>query len=575
MPRVGHVGSTREVAVRSRIVGTVAALALVSALGVFGASVGVGLAGAAVAPGAPTALVATAGNTTVSIAFRAPVAVAGVTITGYEGSFSRNGGSWSGWYASRPVRATSPVAFTGLTNGVSYRVRLRAVTSAGARGSASVASGAFTPRAAPSVTTTTSTTGPPPTTSTTTPPTTVPLGGTEVFVSTTGNDGAAGTRAAPLRSLAEAWGRIPSGTSLTTPFTVTLLPGDYPAASMPNYWEHRLGTAAAPITIRSDAPGRPVTLRGDLNVFDVHHFTLQGVRVAPGGDAFHCEQCTDVVLDDVELDGTGGAWDLLKVNQSSGITVRNSFIHGAGDNSIDFVAVQHASITGNLITTAGDWCAYVKGGSTDVLVAGNEIAHCGTGGFTAGQGTGLEWMVAPWLTYEATDVTFRDNHVHDTEGAAFGVNGGSNILIEGNHAERVGTRSHLIEVTFGMRSCDGNTTRCGALLTQGAWGVKVTGDVAANIPDRNVVIRNNVIVNPPGVRSQWQDFEISTPRTNTGPQVGPSPARTDTGLVITGNTIVNGDASMPLGIDDSVVCTPTNPTCTVAQIFRDNVINGL
>ena len=112
------------------------------------------------------------------------------------------------------------------------------------------------------------------------------------------------------------------------------------------------------------------------------------------------------------------------------------------------------------------------------------------------------------------------------------------------------------------------------LLDQGAWGTAVVGDVAADIPDRDVVIRDNVIVNPAGYRSQWQHFEISTPRTNTGAKVGPSPARTDDGLVITGNVIVNGDVSMPLGIDDSLVCTPTNPTCTVAQIWRDNDING-
>lgn len=344
---------------------------------------------------------------------------------------------------------------------------------------------------------------------------------------------------------------------------------------MPSYWEWRRGTAEAPITLRADQPGRSVTLLGDLNVFEVHNLTVQGIRIAPGGDAFHCERCSNVTLDNVELDGTGGAWETLKVNQSSDFVVRNSTLKAAGDNVIDFVAVQRGSITGNVISGAGDWCAYVKGGSTSIAVSNNEISNCGTGGFTAGQGSGLEFMVEPYLTYEATDIVFTNNHIFNVEGAAFGVNGGRNILMEGNRAERVGRRSHLIEVTFGGRSCDGDAARCAALLAKGAWGTSVIGgDVAANIPNLGVVIRNNVIINPAGYRSQWQDFEVSTPRTNSGRQIGPSLARTDEGLVIVGNTIVNGDASMPLGIEGVDVCAPSNSTCTVDQIYRDNDING-
>ena len=531
---------------------------------------------AAAAPAAPVVRSVAAAGAGVSVAFVPPP---GTGIVNYQASFSRAGGTWSSWRGARPADVTSPVAYGGLVAGAAYRVRIRALTAAGP-GAASAPSSSFRPPPVPTTTTkpVPPTTRPAPTTTTVAPPPTTVApapGGTEIVVAPNGNDAAGGTASAPLRTLAEAWARIPSGVPLTAPVTITLRAGTYAEATLPNYLEHRLGTAAAPITIRSDGPGRPVTLLGDLNVFDVHHFTLTGVRIAPGGDAFHCEQCTFVTLADVELDGTGGAWDLLKVNQSANVTVRDSFVHGAGDNAIDLVAVQHAALAGNRIADAQDWCAYAKGGSTDVLVEGNEISGCGTGGFTAGQGTGLEWMVAPWLTYEASHVIVRGNHVHDVDGAAFGVNGGLDVLIEGNRAERVGRRSHLIEVTFGARSCDGDATRCRALLAQGAWGTAVTGgDVYANVPDRDVVIRDNVIVNPPGYRSAWQHFEISTPRVDPAGAVGPSPARTDDGLVIAGNTIVNGDASMPLGIDDSVVCTPSNPTCTVAQIWRDNDVNG-
>ena len=398
---------------------------------------------------------------------------------------------------------------------------------------------------------------------------------TQLFVSPAGSDSAAGTTPnAPLRTLTAAWNRIPRGTPLASGITINLAPGTYPRASMPHYWEDRHGTPDAPIVIRSLGSPRSAVLLGDFNLFDIDHLTLDSLSVTPGGDALHCEQCSHVTVQNSRLDGAGVAQETIKVNQSDHFDIVNSDISNADENVIDFVAVQHSVITGNIIHGAGDWCAYAKGGSIDIVVRGNEIHTCGTGGFTAGQGTGLEFMVAPWLTYEAEDLVLAGNFIHDTEGAAFGVNGGRNILIENNVATRVGQRSHLIEVTFGYRSCDGDIARCRLLLGQGAWGTTATGGVAANIPNRDVTIRRNTIVNPPGHTTAWQHLEISTPRVNTGNLIGPSPARTDDGLVITGNIIRNGGPTMPLGIDDSEVCRPTHPSCTVAQILRDNDING-
>ncbi|TXH42509.1 MAG: right-handed parallel beta-helix repeat-containing protein [Actinobacteria bacterium] len=396
----------------------------------------------------------------------------------------------------------------------------------------------------------------------------------------TGNDAGAGTLAAPIRTIAEAWRRVPSGAPLASPVTIWLAPGEYPAGAMPNYWEDRHGTAAAGITIRNSGASRTPLLRGDLNLFNIDYLRLQGLRIAPGGDAVHCERCGNVTIADSELDGRNGAvraaHETYKANQSHDLTVVDSYIHGTYENAIDFVAVQRATIERNILAEADDWCAYVKGGSTQITVRGNEIRDCGTGGFTAGQGTGLEYMVPPYLTYEATDVLVSGNFVHDTEGAAFGVNGGQRITIEGNAAARVGTRSHLLEVTFGSRSGDGDAARCAELLRAGAWGTAVVGgSTAANIPDAQVTIRNNTIVNPAGVQSAWQHLEISTPRRNNDPGVvGPDPARTDDGLVITGNVIRNGGADMPLGVSGDEVCAPANPTCTVAQLLRDNDFNG-
>lgn len=188
----------------------------------------------------------------------------------------------------------------------------------------------------------------------------------------TGNDAGAGTLAAPIRTIAEAWRRVPSGAPLASPVTIWLAPGEYPAGAMPNYWEDRHGTAAAGITIRNSGASRTPLLRGDLNLFNIDYLRLQGLRIAPGGDAVHCERCGNVTIADSELDGRNGAvraaHETYKANQSHDLTVVDSYIHGTYENAIDFVAVQRATIERNILAEADDWCAYVKGGSTQITV---------------------------------------------------------------------------------------------------------------------------------------------------------------------------------------------------------------
>ena len=77
-------------------------------------------------PDAPTALVATAGNASASIAFTAG-ADNGAPITNYE--YSTDGGT--SWSLRSPVSTTSPIVISGLVNGTAYSVKLRGVNSAG------------------------------------------------------------------------------------------------------------------------------------------------------------------------------------------------------------------------------------------------------------------------------------------------------------------------------------------------------------------------------------------------------------------------------------------------------------
>jgi large repetitive protein len=76
------------------------------------------------APEAPTDLVATPGDTEVSIAFTEAVDN-GSAVTDYE--YAVDGGEWTS-----AATATSPVVVTGLTNDVEVSIALRAVNSIGA-----------------------------------------------------------------------------------------------------------------------------------------------------------------------------------------------------------------------------------------------------------------------------------------------------------------------------------------------------------------------------------------------------------------------------------------------------------
>ena len=177
-----------------------------------------------------------------------------------------------------------------------------------------------------------------------------------------------------------------------------------------------------------------------LNLFDLRHFYLLDVGVeSAGGDVVHCEACDHLLVRGVRVRGGVEAHETIKVNQSQHVYIEDSDVSGAGDNAIDFVAVQYGHIVDSEIHDAGDWCAYAKGGSASIRVARNEIHHCGTGGFTAGQGTGFQFMTSPWLHYEAYEIRVHDNVVHHTEGAGLGVNGGYNVLLAHNTLYRVGS----------------------------------------------------------------------------------------------------------------------------------------
>lgn len=383
-------------------------------------------------------------------------------------------------------------------------------------------------------------------------------------------------RAHAFQSVRSAWLSLPEGT-LTEAARIRLLPGSYREA----YLEERHGTYEHPILIEpADGPGT-VTFEplgdegGGLQFFNASYVYLQDFRVrVEGGDALHFDRCDHVLARRMRVSTvrSEGQDETFKVNQSQYMYIEDSDISDAGDNCVDMVAVQHGHIVRNKLHNSQDWVMYVKGGSAYLVIEGNEIYDGGTGGFTAGQGSGLQFMVPPWIHYEAYDIKVRNNLIHDCDGAGLGVNGGYNILYAQNTLYRVGARSHTMEVVHGSRSCDGNDAgACQPLIDLGGWGT--TDEGGQFIPNKHLRIVNNVIYNPAGFTNGGQFLNVFAPVVPPASSNIPNPSRADDDLVVRGNVFWSLPLDTALGITEDTGCQ--DGTCTDTQLRAENRFNTL
>ena len=386
-------------------------------------------------------------------------------------------------------------------------------------------------------------------------------------------------RSGAFRTIARAWSEVPAHVRFsTTGYRLMLCPGSY--ADDEDYLEHRYGTYDCPLIFQAADGTNTVSIPYDLQFFSCNFVYLLGLDLAPsnGGDGLHLDSCEVVLVKDCLVRGGPGAQRLaqegLKANQCEYLYVENCEIANAYGNALDYMCCHYGHILGCRIHDADDWTAYVKGGSSDFLIEGNEFYNGGTGGFVAGQGAGSEFLTSPWIHYEASNVRFVNNVVRDCAGAGMGVNGGHNILFAYNTLYRVGSRSHGIEVAFGNVSLD-HESEARIAQTYEAWGgwthTSTSGD--QRIPNRNVYIYNNILYNPLPFRSEWQHFEFTGPWSgNTNPNI-PKPAVTDDNLQIRGNILWNGPPDLELGIWGDTACQPGNPTCNGALLPAQNHIN--
>jgi hypothetical protein len=406
-----------------------------------------------------------------------------------------------------------------------------------------------------------------------------------------GNDNNNGSsRQQALATIDEAWRRVPSDPTQTgSGYRIQLVRGEYPESSLPSggWMASRHGTYHFPVIVQSTDGPLAAHIHGYLNLFDVHYLYLIGLDFVTdpgyggGGNVVHVASSDHILVRLCRLNGFDGSTrqpqETFKVNQVQYIYVERSEFAGAFWFSLDYVAVQYGHIQGNRIHDSGDDCLVLKGGTSYIRVEANEIYNAGVIGFTAGQGTGFEFMDSPWLHYEAYDLKFINNVVHDAQNAGMAVRGGYNILLAYNTLYRVGignTGGPMLLAAQGGRSCDGDTSDCQARHDVGGWGpISGSGEW---VPNQNVYVYNNILYNPAPDHTMWSHFDIhglatTPPETNI-----PSPAAADANLQIRGNVVWNGDASMPIGVEDSSQgCQASNPACNEAQLVADNIFNSI
>ena len=431
---------------------------------------------------------------------------------------------------------------------------------------------------------------------------------TDLYVSPDGNDGNDGSSTdSPLQTLTAAWDRIPAGETLAdTGYRINLMPGTYPCEpaepdNCQNYFTGRHGTFQFPIIVRAAGGPGTVTIRGGLDLSDISYLylfdlDLSGGTPLPtnqsGNNLLHLANADHVLLRGMTLNGPdcnndscNNLQEVLKVNQAQYLFVENSTIGGAWHSSVDLFSVQYGHFMNNNVHTAGQWCMYLKGGSASLQIEGNEFHDCQLG-FQAGQSSNLTVMQAPWIHYEAYDIRFINNLLHDIPGVGLSVSGGYNILFAYNTLYAVGTDDEngypLIQVVQGERGCSATDELpdplpvCKALLAQGGWGPAFVTENLPAVPNRNVYILNNLIYNPVSTSTLYSHLYIAAPLDLPADfQNLPNPVPADENLVIAGNLIWNGPSDHPLGVDESTGCAPSNHTCSTEQLLASNTINNL
>ena len=421
------------------------------------------------------------------------------------------------------------------------------------------------------------------------------------------NDGSARNKA--FQTISTVWNSLPR-TAFTTGYKINLVAGDYVYRDQATnnivglYLDERHGTFNFPIIIESVDGNLAAHIYNAFDFRDIAYVYLIGLdfKTDPtsdgGGNTVHFANGHHILLKNCNINGFDGLirkpQETLKVNQVHNIYVENCDISGAFWFALDYVGVQYGHIQSCKIHDASEDVLLLKGGTAQIRVEGNTIYNADRFGISAGQGAGFDFMVVPWLHYEAYDLKFFNNIIYNTNYAGAAVLGGYNILIAYNTFYKIGIDKTgdrtLLSFNLGQRGCDGaendtviNHHNLGG-WSPGPWSNPPLpyGNEWDCIPNKNVFVYNNIFYNPGSDSTIGGHFEIRAPynasdQSPTFLQTSnlPNPVLSDENLQIKGNLFWNGSRNKILGIDSDTGGQDSNPTCNRTQLVSQNIINTI
>ncbi|MBW2736606.1 MAG: right-handed parallel beta-helix repeat-containing protein, partial [Deltaproteobacteria bacterium] len=299
----------------------------------------------------------------------------------------------------------------------------------------------------------------------------------QLFVAPTGNDGAAGTMANPLNTLAEA------ATRFSTGGTIIVRGGVFPAQPFFN----ATGTASKRLVIRAaegetpifDGAGVTADWSAVIRLGKAQHVVVQGLEVR-NCRASHCQGIdASVVLN---------------------LTIRDCHIHhmdGAG-----------ARFNGKTLRMEGNHLH-------DLALTNENNVDFPDGGWPTCMGTTPN-RNTPSQPHTA-DVVIRNNRIEDCWGEGIGLFFASNALVEGNIVDNPFNVGIYLDNSFGVevsrnfvRVVRGRHGGAGTAILMGSEPYDFWGLAAASTHD--VEISNNVVVGGGGV-AWWKSALTGTENT--------------------------------------------------------------
>jgi Ca2+-binding RTX toxin-like protein len=175
------------------------------------------------------------------------------------------------------------------------------------------------------------------------------------------------------------------------------------------------GPGAAKIVPGSSTASAVISAFGEENIvisgFDVSGGgrLANGIQFGMSGSDFTDMTANIVIKDNIVHDTVE---DSIKVSQGDYIYVVDNTVSRAGDQGIDFVAVNNSVIARNHVSDiSGSVALFAKGGSTNVLIAQNHVTNVATDGIAVGGWTDAKYMRPGFTGWQAKNVTVVDNYV--------------------------------------------------------------------------------------------------------------------------------------------------------------------